>query len=971
MNTRLSFIDLCAKAEGNKWLVRLLTELEYMMRLYEAKGQAFPALLEQAVERASNLLAEQGTLTRQNVTEIEKQLMPLSGEAKALEMICVAHAHIDMNWEWGTPETVGVVIDTFQTMLDIMDEYPDFTFSQSQAATYQMIEKYCPSMIPLIRRRVEEGRWEVTASTWVEPDKNMAGSEAMARHVLYTKRYLAGLLNIQPQRLQVDFEPDTFGHSANLPEILQQGGVKYYYHCRGRKESENKIYRWRSPSGAELLCFEEPYWYSSEVEPNIILPLPQLCRANHTSVFLHVYGVGDHGGGPTRRDIDRLIDMASWPLAPVIRFGTLHAFFHRLEKNRELFPIVQGELNCLFTGCYTSQARLKHANRTGEERLYDAEMLGAWSAQAGDTLTCQPNFEKAWQKVLFNQFHDILPGSCVADSCHQALGFFQEALCYISGNANRSMKWLAQRIATDGFGPARKGGALADGAGAGYNLMKSTGHGINAGSPDFGFAATSHGDGSVRVFVLFNTTQFDRDDGVALTLWDWAYPLRMTEIVDLQGNRLPFSVYEEGVHYWGHHYARLVARVKAPALGYTSIAVRYAPDQKPRPIEQPAYGQLEEEPISWHSSFARPPVATPRVTRITDKPLVLENELIRAVFASETMHLVSLTDKRTGAALITPDRPSAFFRLIYESDHFKRSSWTIGPYGKVQDIHAQCMVRVEDRRLSGVQTFVRYSVSFGASRMEVTVSLAPNSATLRFSVKVLWREFGEENGATPLLQFYVPFSFNARTYRYDIPCGSIDREAEGHDVPAIAYASPVPCSQRATLGLTTDCKYGYRGGGDSLSVNLLHASYFPDPCPDIGEHRIEIGLTAIEDIDSQELLRSAAIFSHPLIAYSAPIHSGSLPAQSSLLRLEGPVRLIAVKRSEDHAERLILRICQQGKGNEAVIHTRNRIAGAWLTDLTELEWHPIAFEERRLSLALPANGVRTVALALASLEEQE
>lgn len=698
------------------------------------------------------------------------------------------------------------------------------------------------------------------------------------------------------------------------------------------------------------------------------MPLPQLCRNNHTSVFLHVYGVGDHGGGPTRRDINRLIDMASWPLAPVIRFGTLHEFFHRIEKERKSFPIIQGELNCLFTGCYTSQARLKHANRTGEERLYDAEMLGAWSAQTGDTLTCHPNFEKAWQKVLFNQFHDILPGSCVADSCHQALGFFQEALCYIAGNANRSMKWLAEQIATDGFGSPGKNGALANGAGAGYNVMKSAGYGINAGSPDFGFAATSHGDGSVRVFVLFNTTQFDRDEGVTLTLWDWAYPLRMTEIVDLQGKSLPFSVREEGVHYWGHHYARLVTQARVPALGYTSIAVRYAPDQKPLPIEQPAYGQMENELIPWHSSFERPPVTTPRVTRITDMPIVLENEVIRAVFAPETMHLISLTDKRTGAALITPDHPSAFFRLICESDYFKRSSWTIGPYGKVLDINASCMVRVENRELGGVQPFVCYSVSFGDSRMEVTVSLAPNSPILRFSIKVLWREFGEENGATPLLQFYVPFSFDADTYRY-IPCGSIDREAEGHDVPSIAYAAPVPCGQKCTLGLTTDCKYGYRGGENCLSVNLLHASYFPDPCPDIGEHRIEIGLTAIEDINSQELLRSATVFTHPLIAYSAPIHSGSLPAQCSFLRLEGPVRLIAVKRSEDHENRLILRICQQGQGDEAMIHTRGRIEGAWLTDLTELEWHPIAFEETRLMIKLPAHSVRTIGLALTSVEE--
>lgn len=969
MNTRLSFIELCKKAENNEWNIRILTELEYMMRLYEAKEQNFPALLEQAVQHVHALLLDQGTLTRQNVMEIETLLMPLSKDAKAIEMLCIAHAHIDMNWEWGTPETVGVVIDTFQTMLDLMDEYPDFTFSQSQAATYQMVEEYCPSMIAQIRRRVHEGRWEVAASTWVEPDKNMSGSEAMARHVLYTKRYMAKLFGLSPDQLEVDFEPDTFGHSANLPEILQQGGVKYYYHCRGRKEGERKIYRWRSPSGAELLCFEEPYWYSSEVTANIILPLPQFCKANNTHTFMHVYGVGDHGGGPTRRDLNRLIDMASWPLAPTIRFGTLHEYFQRIESHRDAFPVVEGELNCLFTGCYTSQARLKHANRTGEDRLYDAEMLSVWAGQVGDVLTCFSNFEKAWQKVLFNQFHDILPGSCAADSCHQALGFFHEALCYTTGNANRSLKWLASKIATNGFGLASEVGALANGAGVGYNVMSSEGYGINAGSPGYGFSGTSHGDGNIRVFILFNTTQFERDSSVDLTLWDWPYPIRMTEIVDSMGTSLPFSIREEGVHYWGHHYTKLVTHAKVPAIGYTCVAVRYAAEKKPLPIEQPTYGQLENDPISWHSSFARPPVTTPRVTRIIDEPIILENDLVRAEFSQETMHLMSFTDKRTGAVLITPDRPSAFFRLINENDYFKRSSWTIGPYGKVQDINAACMVRVEERALDSVEPFVRYSITFNASKVETTISLAPNSATLRFSIKILWREFGEEKISTPLLQFFVPFAFDATTFRYDIPCASIDREIEGHDVPAIGYAAPIPCNQHATIGLMTNCKYGYRGERNSLSVNLIHASYFPDPCPDIGEHKVEVGLTAIQDVDSQELIQSATTFTHPIIAYSASIHSGILPVQNSFLHLEGEARLIAVKRCEDHPDRLILRICQQCNGGDATIHTSTGITGAWITDLAEQEWTPINFDKNQLTVNLPPYAVRTVALALKPVEE--
>lgn len=967
MNELQAFQALCRNTEQSYWTTRILTEIEYISRLYQTRETPLPSQVAEAVAGLQTAFDCQGTLTRGDVLRAEEILMPLSETAREIQMLCVAHAHVDMNWEWGTPETVGVIIDTFQTMLDIMEEYSDFTFSQSQASTYEVIERYCPSMLPDIRRRVHEGRWEVTASTWVEPDKNMAGSEAMARHVLYTKRYLADLLDMAMDSMEVDFEPDTFGHSANIPEILRQGGVRYYYHCRGR-EGKSLAYRWQAPSGAEVLAYMEPYWYSSEVNYNVVLPLPQYCHDSHTNICLNVYGVGDHGGGPTRRDIERLLDMASWPLMPTIRFSTLHEFFHLLEKDRDKFPVVRDELNCLFTGCYTSQAQLKLANRIGEERLYDAEMLSTWSGSLGDPLTHYAGYADAWKKVLFNQFHDILPGSCVPDSRTQALGSFQEALACCVANANRSMKWLSGLIATDAFGSADNAGLLADGAGVGYNLMKSRGYGINAGSTDYGFAATSHGDGRLRVFTLFNTTQYDREDSVELTLWDWQYPLRMTQIFALDGEKLPFDVREEGTHYWGHHFARLATVARVPALGYTCVAVRFEPEMEPLAVFRPQYGQDEHAPVEQHSSFARPPINTPRITRIIDQPIVLENEIIRAEFAPETMKLVSLTDRRTGHALILPDRPSAFFRLVSESDYFKRSAWTIGPYGQVRDLNQEGFIRVGERLLTGIHPYVQYELPFENSKLRVTVSLPHGSATLRFSIQILWREFGEENGATPLLQFYVPFGFSADTYRYDIPCGSIERSAVGHDVPAIRYAAPVPTGRKDTLSLTTDCKYGYRGLDNSLIVNLLHAPYFPDPCPDIGEHSVEIGLTAITDMETMEIVESAMRFAHPIMAYSSPIHPGRLAPEASFFKLEGPAQLVSLKRAEDSSGQVVLRLCQEGKGTEVSVISKKDIHGAWLIDLTEAKRTPIDFETHCVRLVLPPNGVRTLCLALEEME---
>ena len=130
----------------------------------------------------------------------------MAEDAKALTVLLIAHAHIDMNWMWGFNETVSLTVSTFETMLKLMEEYPQFKFSQSQASVYRIVEEYAPYLLPEIRQRIKEGRWEVTASTWVENDKNMSSAESMSRHLLYTRNYLSELLDIDKESLNIDFE---------------------------------------------------------------------------------------------------------------------------------------------------------------------------------------------------------------------------------------------------------------------------------------------------------------------------------------------------------------------------------------------------------------------------------------------------------------------------------------------------------------------------------------------------------------------------------------------------------------------------------------------------------------------------------------------------------------------------------------------------------------------------------------------
>lgn len=320
----------------NYWAHRIYAELCYMECLSSVSDNAYDARIEEALAYLTAQLAENHAIVKGDALHVEEMLADLSPAAKAYKVYCISHAHIDMNWMWGYQETAAVTVDTFRTVLNLMKEYPDFTFAQSQASTYKIIEENAPEMLDEIKKYVHEGRWEITASTWVETDKNMPNGESLSRHILYTKRYLSKLFDIDPDTLRIDFEPDTFGHNANVPEICQNGGVDYYYHCRGNDDAPD-VYRWRSKSGREIIVHRDPHWYNGDVNIRSFESLPLFCKKNHTNTFLHVYGVGDHGGGPSRNDIERIADTRNFPLYPVVEFGTFAKYFAEIERSAANF----------------------------------------------------------------------------------------------------------------------------------------------------------------------------------------------------------------------------------------------------------------------------------------------------------------------------------------------------------------------------------------------------------------------------------------------------------------------------------------------------------------------------------------------------------------------------------------------------------------------------------------------------------
>ncbi|MBZ0212618.1 MAG: hypothetical protein K8H99_02355, partial [Nitrospirae bacterium] len=285
--------------EAKRLLRRLRCQLacaEGLVPLLDDRGEG-RRLLEEAKGLANGFDGGLGELA-DLVTRVERVLAPLGEAAKRYTVLCVGHGHIDMNWMWSWQETVSATHDTFASVLSFMDQVPEFTYSQSQASVYALMERYHPAMFEAIRQRVREGRWEITACHWVEGDKNLASGESLAHHMLYTRKYFQERFGLGPEDLPVDWEPDTFGHADSIPNVLAQGGAKYYYSCRTggghghlrTGEPRPPVFWWQGTDGSRVLVHHETTWYNSDVNigDDVSAPLFAFASATGLSTWLNV-----------------------------------------------------------------------------------------------------------------------------------------------------------------------------------------------------------------------------------------------------------------------------------------------------------------------------------------------------------------------------------------------------------------------------------------------------------------------------------------------------------------------------------------------------------------------------------------------------------------------------------------------------------------------------------------------------------
>lgn len=368
----------------------------------------------------------------------------------------IGNAHIDPAWMWRWPDGFSEVKATFRSALDRMEEYDDFIFTCGASLYYQWVEENEPEMFEQIRRRVREGRWVLVGGWLIQPDCNLPSGESFVRHSLYGQRYF---LEKFGRCARVGYNVDSFGHSAMLPQILKKSGMDSYVMMRPQAYElplPGCRFWWEAPDGSRVRTFRIPTCYNNADHSEQEDPFLKRHRSfleltkDEPGTLMEFYGVGNHGGGPTRRNIDTLHQLQKAG-GPNIVFSSPDAFFDTLEAEQMELPVVKGELQHHASGCYSAYSSVKRDNRRAEQVLIEAESLSALCAGLlGDSRDNQAQIHSGWKKVLFNQFHDIMGGCSIRDVYRDAGDYFGYACTIGEDEANHAAQRIAWHIDTMG-----------------------------------------------------------------------------------------------------------------------------------------------------------------------------------------------------------------------------------------------------------------------------------------------------------------------------------------------------------------------------------------------------------------------------------------------------------------------------------------------------------------------------------------
>ena len=436
------------------------------------------------------------------------------------KVFMIGNAHLDPAWVWSWQEGSCEAKATIRSALDRMKEFPDFKFVCSSSSVYQWIEDFDPDMFEELKTRVAEGRFIIVGGWKVQPDCNLHNGENYARNSLYSQRYFFEKLG---NKAKVGYNVDSFGHNAMMPQILRKSGMKYYVYMRPmewEKSMKENVFSWQAPDGSKVTAFRinEMYCKRFNTIEELENYLADCSKFYHGTEFIGYYGVGNHGGGPTIKNIQLIKEYNEKADAP---FELIMAdpveFFEKYEKDHPDMWVVDEELQHHASGCYSAVSEVKTLLRKGETKLTAAEKYAVLAQLTTGKDYDAKKVQEGWENLNFLTFHDILGGCCIKSAYDDSLYMGYESISIAEKLKNSALQTISWQI------------------------------------------DTTHKEYGLPI-VLFNSHAFDVEEVVEINN-------NATSIRDMNGNEVPFvNAVSEAMPVFERDNA--VFKAKIPALGY-------------------------------------------------------------------------------------------------------------------------------------------------------------------------------------------------------------------------------------------------------------------------------------------------------------------------------------------------------------------------------------------------------------------
>ena len=861
-----------------------------LLRSLSSNVSADTAALEKAIG-AVDLKALDGSDQRAfdaSLRQAEQQLETLRSTVRQATLHLTGNAHIDAAWLWPWTETVDVVKRTFGTALQLMNEYPDYTYTQSAAAYNEWIAEKYPRMNEEIKRRIKEGRWEIVGGMWVEPDLNIPDGESTARSLLIGKRWFQKEYGVD---VHTGWNPDSFGYSWQLPQIYKKSGIDYFVTQKMAWNDTNqlpfKLFWWESPDGSKVLTYFPHDYVHTDLNPVRLAEDLATARkqAPGLTEMMDLYGVGDHGGGPTRAILDEGVHwMQSDKIVPPMSFGTASAYFHDVagkvdSKSQEWdytsiakgytappapmaggisIPTWKSELYFEYhRGVMTTQANQKRNMRQSSVWALNAEKYAslAWldgMPYPGHELT------EAWKKITFNDFHDLGAGSGIGIIYKDAQRDYDQ------------VRWATNEISS--------------------NALNTIAAHVN----------TASGSG-IPVFV-FNPLAWQRSGLATLEVQAPSAVANSVLVFDAQGRVLQSEVLASD--HATNSYRLLVEVQNVPSMGYTILHVV--------------------------------PGAKPAETDLKVGGLTMENINLRVPVDAKTGCITSIFNKRSSFEALASGACGNQLQTFKDTPK-EYDAWNIDP-GTLD--HMTAIDRVDSVKLiekGPLRAVIRVSRTSQSSRFVQDITLYSGADQLDVVNDIDWHE------THVLLKAAFPLAATSNHATYEIPFGSIERATTRNNTWEQAQFE-VPAQRWADLGdgqhgfsLINESKFGYDDKDNVLRLTLLRSPVWPDPEADRGQHHFAYALYPHAGDWRQALtVRHGYEYNYPLQAMQVASHDGSLPVEHSFASVQPEnVVLTAMKKAED-SDGLIFHAYEwAGKSGNVTFTVPEGAAGAVLTNLLE------------------------------------